>query len=123
MPPASSTSAADATSAGTSGLSWTPWMKDAVSAPIRTEPASAVPRDAPRLVAVFCRPPTSPLSSSGTDETVTAPSWDASAPDAETGQEQRHGDDLGTGPGLERRDEGDDAGQERGQPPVHDLAR
>ena len=29
---------------------------------------------------VFCTPPTSPLCSSGTDETVTLPSWEASAP-------------------------------------------
>ena len=44
------------------------------------EPASAVPIDAPRFVIVFCTPPTSGLSSSGTAETVTAPSCDASAP-------------------------------------------
>jgi hypothetical protein len=47
---------------------------DDVSAEISTAPASAVPIDAPRLVTVFCRPPTSPLRSSGTDDTVTAPS-------------------------------------------------
>ena len=51
-----------------------------MSAEISTAPASAVPIDAPRLVTVFCSPPTSPLCSSGTDETVTLPSWDASAP-------------------------------------------
>ena len=45
-----------------------------------TAPASAVPIDAPRFVKVFCSPPTSPLCSSGTDETVTLPSCDASAP-------------------------------------------
>ena len=45
-----------------------------------TEPASAVPSDAPMLVAVFCRPPTSGLCSSGTAETVTPPSCEASAP-------------------------------------------
>ena len=44
------------------------------------EPASAVPSEAPRLVIVFCTPPTSGLSSSGTAETVTAPSCEASAP-------------------------------------------
>ena len=36
--------------------------------------------DAPRLVTVFWTPPTSPLCSSGADETVTLPSWEASAP-------------------------------------------
>ena len=51
-----------------------------MSAEIRTAPASAVPMEAPRLVTVFCNPPTSPLCSSGTAETVTAPSCEASAP-------------------------------------------
>ncbi len=51
-------------------------MSDAIS----SEPASAVPSEAPRFVIVFWRPPTSGLSSSGTAETVTAPSCDASAP-------------------------------------------
>ena len=41
---------------------------------------SAVPSDAPRLVAVFWMPPTSGARSSGRDETVTAPSCEASAP-------------------------------------------
>jgi len=31
-------------------------------------------------VIVFCRPPTTPLCSSGTEETVTAPSWEDKAP-------------------------------------------
>ena len=35
---------------------------EVVSAAIRIDPASAVPTAAPRLVAVFWRPPTSPLS-------------------------------------------------------------
>src|SRR6516165_8882302 len=43
-------------------------------------PARAVPMDAPRLVAVFCKPPTSPLCSSGRADTVTLPSCEASAP-------------------------------------------
>ncbi len=45
-----------------------------------TEPARAVPSAAPRLVAVFCSPPTAGLSASGTADTVTAPSCEASAP-------------------------------------------
>jgi hypothetical protein len=51
-----------------------------VSAEISTAPASAVPIDAPRFVNVFCRPPTSPVCSSGTDETVTLPSCEARQP-------------------------------------------
>ena len=65
---------------GTAGLLWMPVKNDAVSAEISTAPASAVPIEAPRLVNVFWRPPTSPLCSSGTAETVTAPSCEASAP-------------------------------------------
>ena len=49
-------------------------------AAISTAPASAVPIEAPRLVTVFCNPPTSPLCSSETEDTVTLPSCDASAP-------------------------------------------
>ena len=47
---------------------------------ISTAPTSAVPSDAPRLVAVFCSPPTSPLWVSGTADAVTAPNCDANAP-------------------------------------------
>ena len=47
---------------------------DTASAPIRSEPAIAVPSEAPRFVIVFWTPPTSGLSSSGTADTVTAPS-------------------------------------------------
>jgi hypothetical protein len=68
------------TSWGIAGFSWIPWMKLAVRPAMRTDPASAVPSDAPRFVMVFCSPPTSPVTSSGTDETVTAPSCEASAP-------------------------------------------
>ena len=53
---------------------------DVVSAAMRIEPARAVPNEAPRLVIVFWTPPTSGLCSSGTADTVTAPSCDASAP-------------------------------------------
>ena len=55
-------------------------MKDELTNAIRIEPARAVPIDAPRFVAVFWTPPTSGLWSSGTAETVTLPSWEASAP-------------------------------------------
>lgn len=68
MPLASLTCAFDETCSGMAGLSWMPVKKDAVRAEISTAPASAVPMDAPRLVMVFCNPPTSPLCSSGTAE-------------------------------------------------------
>src|SRR5262250_489979 len=80
MPPASSTCALEATSWGTAGLCWMPVRKEVVSAEMSTAPASAVPMEAPRLVTVFWTPPTSPLCSSDTAETVTLPSWEASAP-------------------------------------------
>ena len=81
------------------------------------------PSDAPRLVAVFCRPPTSPLCSSGTEETVTAPSCEDERTDAQPGQQHRHRDDLGAGPGVEREDQRDDAGEQGRETPVHHPAR
>ena len=65
---------------GTSGFCAIPVRNDAVSAATRTEPASAVPSEAPNCVAVFWRPPTSGLCSSGTAETVTLPSCEARPP-------------------------------------------
>ena len=80
MPSASSTVAVDVTSEGTSGFCSIPVRNDVVRAEMSTAPASAVPIDAPRFVTVFCRPPTSPACSSGTEDTVTLPSCEASAP-------------------------------------------
>ena len=74
---------------------------------------------------MFCRPPTSPLCSSGTAETVTAPSCEASAPDPEAGEEHRPGDDLG-GAGVEssRATSTHDADEQRARNPMrHDPAR
>ena len=79
-PPASWTSAVADRFSGTCGLSSIPDRNDEVSAEISTAPAKAVPIEAPMLVKVFWIPPTSGLRSSGTEETVTAPSWEASAP-------------------------------------------
>ena len=64
-----------------------------MSAAIRTEPASAVPSEAPNWLAVFWRPPTSGLSSSGTAETVTAPELRGEAPHPEPDQQHRPGHD------------------------------
>lgn len=79
-PSSSLTCACDTTDAGTSGLFWIPARNEPVSEAIRIEPASAVPSEASRLVDVFCSPPTSPLSESGTDDTTSAPSCDARVP-------------------------------------------
>src|SRR6266566_1268084 len=65
---------------GMLGLESTPWRNNVVRIVISTEPTRAVPSEAPRFKAVFCSPPTSELSLSGTADTVTAPSCDASAP-------------------------------------------
>ena len=65
---------------GTSGFCSIPVSSVAVRLAISTDPASAVPSDAPRFVAVFCRPPTSGLCASETAETVTLPSCEARAP-------------------------------------------
>ena len=82
---------------------------------MRTAPASAVPIDAPRFVAVFCRPPTSLLCSSGTDDTVTRR--------AATPARPRRGrpaawasHDLWPGALIERRHQDQDAGEQREQP-------
>ena len=80
MPSASSTSALAVTSSGTAGLFSMPSRNEVVSVAMRMAPASAVPIEAPRLVPVFWSPPTSLLCSSGTDDTVTLPSCEASAP-------------------------------------------
>ncbi len=65
VPAASFTFACAVTCGGTAGFSSIPFRNDAVSAAISSEPASAVPIEAPRLVAVFCRPPTSGLCRQG----------------------------------------------------------
>ena len=80
MPAASSTLACNDSSFGTAGFCAIPVRNEAVSAAMRTEPASAVPSEAPNCVAVFWRPPTSGLFSLGTDETVTLPSCEARPP-------------------------------------------
>ncbi|GAA3071596.1 hypothetical protein GCM10020254_14240 [Streptomyces goshikiensis] len=68
------------TSAGIAGF-WSMVVRnELVSTAIMMDPARAVPIEAPRLVEVFWMPPTSELRSSGTADTVTAPSWEASAP-------------------------------------------
>lgn len=68
------------TSAGIAGF-WSMVVRnELVSTAIMIDPARAVPIEAPRLVTVFWTPPTSALCSSGTADTVTAPSWEASSP-------------------------------------------
>ena len=79
-PLSSSTLAWLLTWSGTAGFCSTPVRNEDESAAIRIDPASAVPTEAPRLVTAFWTPPTSALCSSGTADTVTDPSWEASAP-------------------------------------------
>ena len=79
-PPARLVCAWATTRSGTAGLFWTPVRNEAVSAEMSTAPASAVPIEAPSWVPVFWIPPTSPLCSSGTADTVTLPSWEAIEP-------------------------------------------
>ena len=72
--------ASDFTEAGRAWLALMPWSSPAVRLEMSTAPTRAVPSDAPRLVTVFCNPPTSALRRSSTAETVTAPSCEARAP-------------------------------------------
>ena len=58
-PPASSTLAWALTESGTAGFCWIPVRNELVRKAIRIDPARAVPIEAPRLVPVFCSPPTS----------------------------------------------------------------
>ena len=71
------------------GLASTPLRTIEVRVAIITDPMRAVPSEAPRFKAVFCSPPTSELSLSGTDDTVTAPSCEASAPNAKAHDQER----------------------------------
>ena len=79
-PPASSTCACASRSAGSPGSAPRSSGTPRPATAIMIEPASAVPIEAPRFVIVFWTPPTSGLWSSGTADTVTAPSCEASAP-------------------------------------------
>ena len=76
-------------------------MRLEVRPAMSTAPTTAVPSEAPKLVKVFWRPPTSALWLSGAPETVTAPSWDARRPDPETNQGHGDEDDAGVGAGVE----------------------
>ena len=120
IPPASSSAPWTATLSGTSGLFWMPVRNDAVSAEMSTAPARAVPIEAPSWVPVFWSPPTSPLCSSGTADTVTLPSCEAIAPMPGTGQQQRPGDDLGAGADVEQGDQEHEAGEQRHEPEADD---
>ena len=79
-PPASSVLAWDFTEAGTAEFCSMPVRNDVVRVAMTIAPVSAVPMEIPRFVIVFWSPPTSPLCSSGTEDTVTLPSCDARAP-------------------------------------------
>ena len=93
-----------------------------VSAEMSTAPASAVPMDAPRLVIVFWTPPTSPLCSSDTDDTVTLPELRGQRADTQAGEQHRPGHDLGPGTDLERGHHDHDAGEEREEPDLDNAA-
>ena len=108
---------------GIAGLFWIPVKNAAVSAEIRIAPASAVPIDAPSWVPVFCTPPTSPLCSSGTAETVTLPSCEAIAPSPEPIKQQRSGDDLRAGADVEQAHQQNEAGEHQHEPRVDDPPR
>ena len=90
---------------------------------MRIAPASAVPIDAPSWVPVFCRPPTSPLCSSGTADTVTLPSCEAIAPSPEPTSSS--GPVMTSGPALmsSRRDQQDQPGEQQQESGVDHPSR
>ena len=112
-PPASWVCACETTLSGTLGLFSMPVKNDAVIAEMSTAPASAVPIDAPSWVPVFCRPPTSPLFSSGTDETVTAPSWEAIIPSPDPASSNGQVMISGPTPTSSKRDQQHEAGEQQ----------
>ena len=69
---------------------------------------------------MFWSPPTSPLCSSGTAETVTAPSCDASAPMPRPARSIGQSDDLGPGALVERGDEHDQTEEQHEEPEAAD---
>ena len=87
-----------------------------VSTAMRMAPDSAVPMDAPRLVTVFCTPPTSPLWESGTAETVTLPSCEASVPIPSPARRSGPVTMSAPGSGVQRRQQHDDAEEQRPKP-------
>ena len=94
-----------------------------VSVAIRIEPARAVPSEAPRFVIVFWTPPTSGLSSSGTAETVTAPSCEASAPIPSPISSIGTKTISGAGVRVERGEQHDRSGEQREQAAADDEPR
>ncbi len=86
---------------------------EAVRAEMSTAPASAVPIEAPSCVPVFCRPPTSPLCSSGTADTVTAPELGGHGAEPGARQQQRPGDDLRAGADVEQGHQEHEPGEQR----------
>ena len=123
MPPESSVEALALTVAGTAGFSSTPVRKEELRAAMMIAPVSAVPTEMPRLVTVFCRPPTSPLCSSGTEETVTLPSCEASAPIPRPARSSGKVTISGPRPGLEGADHDHQPGEHAEEAEADDPAR
>jgi hypothetical protein len=67
-------------------------------------------------------PPTSPLWSSGTDETVTLPSWEASAPIPRPAKQHRPGHDLGPAARVKRGHHDHDAAEQAEEPDLDHAA-
>ena len=101
-----------ARSLGTAGLFCTPLRNDADSAEISTAPASAVPIDAPRLVTVFCTPPTSPLCVVGHRGHGHGPELRGQRADPEAREQHRPGHDLRPGARVERGQHDHDASEQ-----------
>ena len=93
------------------------------TAAIMIEPASAVPSEAPRFVIVFWTPPTSGLSSSGTADTVTAPSCEASAPMPSPISSIGTNTISAPAVGVEPAEQDDGAGEQREEPAADDQPR
>ena len=100
-----------------------PEISEVVSTAISTEPASAVPSEAPRLVAVFCRPPTSPLSLGGHRRHGHAAELRGERADAEPDEDHRDGDHRRGGVDVDAGQQHEDAAEHQQEPDAHDAPR
>ena len=99
------------TSAGMAGLLVTPSMKPVVRLAMRTAPTRAVPSEAPKLVKVFCRPPTSALCVVGHGRDGDRSQLGGECADAQADQGHGDEDDAGVGARIETGHQDQGAGQ------------
>ena len=122
-PLVSSVCAFEERSSGTAGLLSMPVKNDAVSADISTAPASAVPIEMPEVGEGVLEAADLAALLVGHRGDGHRAELRRERADAETGEEHRPGDDLGTGAGVERGDEHDETEEQHEEPELADPPR